>query len=341
MKRCRRLKIKNSSSHAGQARTFKIYERAVFRHPGNVALWQEYLNYASKVKATKRWRKIATQALRMHPTDVGLWKLAGTRAANYGDMGGAREYFMRGCRFCTTEPSLWLEYAKSEMDWLRKIEAKKARGATKKGVSAMEVIRAEEAAEQEGDVIALDDDDESAEEDDEDGPKMLLPDPESKTNDKKKASFDDEAIKKLESSPALNGAIPIAIFDISKKQPFYGAPAAEQFFELFATFTDVSYRDKIVEHVLNTMEEEFPTDPATCNSRVKQPIIGVDPHTVAFPQGLRVALARLKDNMETTSDKQALAVKTIAWMETILAVEDLDEGIRTVLTHTKKQLETL
>ncbi len=66
----------------------------------------EYLAFASKVKATKRWRKVATQALRMHPTDVGLWKLAGTRAARNGDMAGAREYFMRGCRFCNTDSYL-------------------------------------------------------------------------------------------------------------------------------------------------------------------------------------------------------------------------------------------
>ncbi len=65
------------------------------------------------------------------------------------------------------------------------------------------------------------------EDEDEDGSKMLLPDPEGDAGKKNKKQdlFDDEAAKKLETSPALSGAIPIAIFDISKKQPFFGAAA--------------------------------------------------------------------------------------------------------------------
>ncbi|KAH8890503.1 hypothetical protein GQ53DRAFT_747530 [Thozetella sp. PMI_491] len=335
-KRCRRLKIHSSSSHAGQGRTFKIYERAVNRHPGNVQLWLEYLAFAAKVKATKRWRKVATQALRMHPRDVGLWTLAGTRAAQNGDMAGAREYFMRGCRFCTNDASLWIEYAKCEMEWLRRIEAKKGRE-MKKGVTALQAIRAEEAAVQEGDMIALDED---SDEDDEDGPSLLLPDPEGdKAKKNKQKLFDEEAEKKLENSPALSGAIPMAIFDISKKQPFYGPEAAESFFELFGQSTGVSSHGKIVQHVLSSMEEQFPHHPSTCNCVVKAPIVGVDPHTAAFPKGLRESLALLSSNLEKTSDREALVAKTIAWIDPVLAIEDLDEGIRTVLEHTKRKLQ--
>ncbi len=42
---------------------------------------------------------------------------------------------------------------------------------------------------------------------------------------------------------------------------------------------------------------------------------------MAFPQGLRESLARLKLNMEKTSDKEALVARTIAWIEPILAAE--------------------
>ncbi|KAG4269746.1 hypothetical protein FPRO04_03406 [Fusarium proliferatum] len=89
-KRCKRLRIRHlQSAHAGQGRTLAIYERGVNRHPGSSALWREYLSYTSSVKASKRWRKTMTNALRMMPTDPELWTMAGRRSAKNGDMAAA------------------------------------------------------------------------------------------------------------------------------------------------------------------------------------------------------------------------------------------------------------
>ena len=85
--------------------------------------------------------------------------------------------------------------------------------------------------------------------------------------------------------------------------------------------------------------EKFPKSPATCSCVVRQPLIGVAVNTAEFPKALRESLARLKVAMGETTDKKALAKKLVAWIETMLAVEGLDEAIQTVLAHTKKSLE--
>jgi U3 small nucleolar RNA-associated protein 6 len=302
-----------------------------------VPLWLAYLDFAAQVKASKRWRRVATRALRLHPTDASLWTLAGRRAAQAGDMERARAHFLRGCRFCNREPTLWVEYARCEMEWLARVEAKKNGKGVRKGVDALAAIKATE-AEQEGDVIEFDDEDDESGDDD----GLMLPDPdaaEGAGRKKKPNVFDEEETKKLEQSPALNGAIPMAIFDIARKQPFFGAAAADKFFDVFAGFDNVSSRDNILQHVLSAMEELFPNDPCTWSCKIRQPLIGVDMQTPAFPKALRESLARLKGALEMTHDKKLLAAKLVPWVDSILAQESLDEAIRTVLEHAKRSLE--
>ncbi|KAL2258969.1 hypothetical protein VTK26DRAFT_7509 [Humicola hyalothermophila] len=253
-------------------------------------------------------------------------------------MGRARAHFLRGCRFCTAEPTLWVEYARCEMEWLGRVEAKKAGNGVRKGVNAMEAIRATEAV-QEGDIMLFDEDGEES--GDEEG-ELMLPDPDAEENGRKvmaKKVFDEEATRKLEQSPALSGAIPMAIFDIAKKQPFFGPAAAEMFFDAFAVFGNVSSQGRIVQHVLDAMEELFPDHPCTCSCQVRQPLLGIDVHTAAFPKALRESLARLKGVLEKTTDRKALAVKVVSWVDGILVNEGLDAAIRTVLEHTKRSLE--
>ncbi|EON98463.1 putative u3 small nucleolar rna-associated protein 6 protein [Phaeoacremonium minimum UCRPA7] len=329
-KRCRRLKIKHATSHAGQAKVFNIYERAVFRHPGSVTLWRQYLDYAADVKATRRWRKIVTRALRLHPMDAGLWAMAARRAARNGDMDNARSLFMRGCRFCNTEPVLWIEYARSEMEWLGRMEGKK-------GTKALAAARSAE-TEEEDDIIRLNDD--SEDEDDDDGDDVLIPDLAAADGKKAKKVFNEEAVKKLEKSPALDGAIPRAIFEVSKKQPFFGPEAAEAFFNLFSLFTDVGAQAKLIQFVLDSMAEMYPNHAATCSCLVRHPLVGVDVSTAAFPKALRESLARIKVQTEATEDRELFTAKTVGWIDPILAKEDLDSALRTVLEHTKRKLES-
>lgn len=268
--------------------------------------------------------------------DVALWKLAGRRAAIDGDMEGARGFFMRGCRFCNSSPELWVEYARVEMEWLERQEKKK--GGKEKGHEASNAAHAVD----EGDVMMFDDEDEDDFGDGADGD-VIIPDPLADEENKKakeaRQALEGDALKKLENSPALEGAIPKAIFDVARKQPFWSAPAGEVFFDMFAEFPRVSAQPTIIQHVLDAMVETYPTHPSTCSCVIRQPLIGVDVATAAFPRALREVLARIKLQTDKTEDAGKLASKTIAWISSVLSKEDLDGGVRTVLEHTKRKLE--
>ncbi|RYP57090.1 hypothetical protein DL769_009696 [Monosporascus sp. CRB-8-3] len=326
-KRCRRLQIRTSSAHAGQGRVFAILERAVGRHQGSVELWKEYLSYARDMKATKRYRKVMTRALRLHPAKSELWVLAGRRSAASGDLPTARSFFMRGVRFCMREPTVWLEYARCEMEWLERMEARKG----KKGGTETAI---REQAEHSDDEIRFDEDGSDNDDDVDENGRFVLPDLEKAA----KKVFDDATAQKLEKNPALDGAIPLAIFDISKKQSFFNATVAEQFFDLFAMFKKVSSQARILQHVLDTMQEVYPNDPSTCYCHIQQPLVGASINTPAYPKALREALARLKSTLATTTSQPKLAEKVRSWIVPVLASENLDAGIRTVLEHTLRTL---
>ncbi|KAG7134802.1 U3 small nucleolar RNA-associated protein 6 like [Verticillium longisporum] len=327
VKRCERLKIRHvASQHATQARVLAIYERAVTKRPASKELWLDYLTYTERIRATKRWRRTMTRALRLMPRDAELWVLAGRRAAKNGDMGTARGYFMRGCRFCTVDGGLWIEYARCEMEWLAKME--RNRKDSKRG-GKVGPLAGEQVAE--GDAIMFNVGDEDL--DDEDEGAAIMPEPEAE-----EPVFDDKTASTLERNPAMDGAIPMAIFNIARKQPFYNDATAELFFNLFAVFTKVSAQSVLIQHVLAAMQEDHQTAASTWSCYTRFPLVGINPYTADFPRGLREALSRLKVGLEATSESTLMKAKTTAWIEPILGLEDLDEGIRVVLEHTKAKL---
>ncbi|CAK7241907.1 MAG: U3 snoRNP protein [Sporothrix thermara] len=360
-KRCRRLKIKQSTSFTSQGRIFQTFERGITKHPGSKELWRAYLEFAAQEKATKRWRRIMTRALRMLPSDSALWVVAGRRAAADGDMEGARGLFMRGCRFCTSEPLVWVEYARVEMEWLARLEKKRGTTAFNASVAA---IAAEAAASadnkkksrnvyEEGEGMALfDSDDEDGDgggdDGDDDGdfsnnailPKSLVNDPLAKN---KKPVFTDAMVRKLAATPALEGAIPRAIFDAAAKQPFFNADAAEIFFDLFVHFSTTvpTAQPMLVAHVFDVMDTQYPKEAATWNCRVKKCLLGLNPNDAAFPRALGAALKIMKEGLADTTNKVRLSAKSSAWIDALLARSEsgLDVGLRAVLEDTRRKLD--
>ncbi|CAK7273780.1 U3 snoRNP protein [Sporothrix epigloea] len=356
-KRCRRLKIKQSASFRSQSRIFQTFERGVTKHPASKELWRAYLAYAAEEKATKRWRRIMTRALRMLPSDGALWVMAGRKAAGDGDMEGARGLFMRGCRFCTSDSLVWVEYARVEMEWLKRLEKKRGTAAFSASVAAIaaEAARPDKKKNrnvyEEGEGMALFESDDEEGEGDDDGddgdfsnnailPKSLASDPLAKN---KKPVFSDEMVRKLAATPALEGAIPRAIFDSAIKQPFFSANAAETFFDLFVHFSTAvpSAEPMLVAHVLATMDSIYPKEAATWNCRMKKCLLGLNPNDAAFPRALGTALKSVKEGLADTTDKVQLAAKSSAWIDALLARSEsgLDAGLRSVLEDTRRKLD--
>ncbi|PQE14399.1 hypothetical protein CJF30_00006995 [Rutstroemia sp. NJR-2017a BBW] len=328
-KRCKRMRIKGSSAHTGQARIFNIFERGVKKHPGDLALWMSYLEFARNAKATKKFKAILTAAIRLHPTKPELWLYAAKWALELeADMNEARSYMQRGTRFCTMNKDLWIEYAKLEMIYLAKI-------ALRRKILGLDIDRTieapkeiEEPATESGfetsqDVIAIPEFQDNTMQ-----PSLMA-----------KVGVDKEAAQDPMNTPALNGAIPLAIFDVARKQPFFSPAAAEDFFDMFAAFTQVRCLPRILQHVLDCMRESYAKEPSTCNCYVRQPLIGIDHNSPEFAVALGSSLNRLRESMEVTNNKPQLSMKTKAWIEGILKYSDLDPAIKTVLEHTARKLE--
>ncbi|KGQ10879.1 hypothetical protein BBAD15_g3780 [Beauveria bassiana D1-5] len=208
------------------------------------------------------------------------------------------------------------------------MEDKKRRSGGAKSSSKEAILPARRPADD--DELRLEDTDDESE--GEDG--VILPEP---TRAQAKV-IDESATQQLAANPALDGAIPMAIFDIARKQAFYKPDVAERFFLMFATFRQLPVYPRIAQHVLDALTSQCPRDPATANCLVRQPIAGVSPLTADFPRGLREALPRLEEQLAATSDRAVLVKKTETWIDECLAVEGLDEAIKTVLEHTKSSL---
>lgn len=328
-KRCKRLQIRNSTTHAGTGRIFSTLERAVNRHPADVELWKAYLAYAHELKATKRYRKVMTRALRMHPAKPELWALAGHRAASNSDMQGARNFFLRGTRFCAKDAELWLEYARCEMEWLRKMEARK----NKKG-GAEKAIK--EQGEQTDDMIEFEEEDEES---DGEGGQLVVPDPDRTAGSKKVISTAEE--ENLKNNPALDGAIPLAIYDICRKQPFFKPETAEAFFSLFAEFSSVACSKRLLQHVLDTMSEAYPNEPSTVSCYVRQPLVGLETDQVEFLDGVEEALSRLESSLLITTRPEQLASRITAYLEDVVKSQGIEEGAQMILQHTMDKMSQI
>jgi U3 small nucleolar RNA-associated protein 6 len=288
-----------------------------------------YLEYVRQAKATKKFKGVLTSAIRLHPTKSELWLYAARwTLESEADMNGARSYMQRGTRFCTRSKELWIEYAKLEMIYLAKIVTRRKILGLDIEESSETLANLEEITDDIGfptaeDVIAIPDFKTHAIR-----PSMI-----------EGVKVDSEAVKDPMTTPALNGAIPLAIFDAARKQPFFCPAAAEDFFDMFASFTQVRCLPKILQHVLNSMMESYPGDSCTCSCYIRQPVLGIDPMSPEFPMAIGPTLDRLKEVMATAKSKTELSKKIKVWLERILGLDELDPGIQTVLRHTIRKLE--
>ncbi|KKF94628.1 U3 small nucleolar RNA-associated protein 6 [Ceratocystis platani] len=323
IKRCQRLKIRNlSSAHTAQVKLLSIYDRGVGRHPGHRSLWVAYLDYAASIKATKRWRLTVTRALRMRPTDAGLWIMAANKMAGHGDMASARRFYMRACRFCVYDGTVWAEYARCEMVWLAKLALKNSNN---KGAKPIDAVKPDQV--DENDRISLGgSDDESDSDDDE----IVRAD----ASGKAAAIFSTEAKQEL-TNPALDGALPLAIFKIARNQKFWDANAAELFFNVFTSFRGLPAHENLVQAVMDSLHESFPQSPVTLICQIRRPVAGISPLTADFPRGLREIVPLLKEALVTANDKKVFGEKATQWLDDLLATKGLDADIAKVLEYLK------
>jgi U3 small nucleolar RNA-associated protein 6 len=301
---------------AGQRSIYFLYNRATRKFSGDLTLWMQYIEFARKDKAYKRLNDIFTSVARLHPTKPELW----VHAANYfmdtqADITNARSYMQRGLRFCKNSEYLWLEYAKLETIYVGKIAGRRK-------------------------ILGLDVDPKTAQtQDDDDVDMITLPtvtaediNPSLKQDD----GVDEVALQNLASAPVLTGAIPLAVFDSAMKQFQGKARVAEQFFAMFTEFEQLACIPRILQHVLEYLQQTSPqsVESAICEFRMQ--LFGRNPADPDFPPALADAL-----DLITTATSQhpghvtrlsEVAVRELLSLQRLSAASDTDPAVQTVIS---------
>jgi U3 small nucleolar RNA-associated protein 6 len=160
--------------------------------------------------------------------------------------------------------------------------------------------------------------------------------------------IDQAALQRLAAAPAFSGAIPIAIFDSSMKQLKNNAlPAAEDFFDLVASFGSVPASQKILQHILEYLQSTAPTAIETTICEAKNQMLHISTQSAEFPAALGKSLATIKAGVDGATERQRpkyaekAATALLTWAETAAkSFEDdeaLDEDLVTVIEATIKR----
>ncbi|KAL8856935.1 MAG: hypothetical protein Q9178_006524 [Gyalolechia marmorata] len=322
--RAKRLGIK-ATDYTGQRRIFFVLDRATRKFHGDTALWMLYLSFARKQKANKKVSQIITSMLRLHPTSPELW----IYAANYAweetaDVTEARGYMQRGLRFCSHSKRLWCEYLKLEMIYIAKISARRR------------ILGLDLNFPQDGSIV----------EGESSGRDMITFSPVTTEDIVRQGSTADRPRpttpeNKFALTPALAGAIPIAIFDAAMKKfpadPNFGT----QLFDCVAEFHGLDCAKGILQHMVHFLMTAAPKDPATLTCFIHEPLVGLVAASTLLPKTLMEVVDRfqlamrninaLEVPLEQTSTRGAVSQHTIKWIATYLEYPELDPDIRAVL----------
>jgi U3 small nucleolar RNA-associated protein 6 len=305
-KRVKRLGIK-ATAHNGKRRVFFVFDRGTRKHPGDISLWMEAIDYAQKQKAYKKLQEMFTQVLRLHPTKADLW----IHAAQYsfeenGDMTEARSYMQRGLRFCQGSRTMWLEYARLEMLYIAKIH-------TRREVLGITADKREQPQhdEESEDVLPL--------------PRLTAMDinPEGEGHE-----VDTSTLETLEATPALSGAIPIAVFDAAMAQ-FEDPRFGFDFFNILLDFEDMPACRKVASHVEAALLKEHPGNWIAQACHIQIPVVSVSPSSPDFPPAFRQVVARLKEARKKANSPELLTWAKL-WLEKLMQTEDLDPALKMV-----------
>lgn len=322
-KRVKRLGIK-APPHAGQRRIFFILDRGTRKFPGDIGLWMQSIEYARKHKAHKKVSQILTNVLRLHPTKPDIWIYAAQFAIEeHADMTEARSYMQRGLRFCKNSKKMWLEYAKLEILYIAKIAARrKVLGIAVNGINE---TAGQSADDPDADVLML--------------PKVIKEDINPTLPDHN--DIDQVALGTLDSTPAMTGAIPIAIFDAGMAQFQNDSAFGKACFDLCPEFENVPCLRKIMHHIVEAMMGVNPDTWQAQACFIRVAVGGLDVSAPDFPPNLSTSLSRLKQALSQTQQNVDLAEDILGWVRALLDKNDLDPAIRQVMSAKKRSLEQL
>lgn len=259
-----------------------------------------------------------TNALRLHPTKPDLWVYAAQFALEEnGDMTEARGYMQRGLRFCKNSKDLWLQHFRLELNWIAKIHARRR------------ILGIEEDAARKEDVKVAGSED-----------LMLLP----KLTADDIAPADDQfdkvdvtALKNLEMTPIMNGAIAIAIFDAAMKQFAQNLDLGLTFFEDVQYLEDLPPTEAILSHIADVMEQVDSTAWQVCVVKVLLPTATISHTDHRFPSALRAVFAAISEGQARTKQQATFLEYCRGYLDG-LTKGDLDPALKLVISSKSQAL---
>ena len=319
-KRVRRLGVK-SVGHTGQRRVFSLFDRATKKFAGDLGLWMQYLEYARRQKALKKVAQILTAALRLHPQKSELWMYAARFALEENsDMMEARGYMQRGLRFCRSSRNLWLEYMKLELLYISKIASRHQI----LGISSeKQDLEDSKDAGSDEDMIRL--------------PKLTQND--IAPSDDPEAGVDKAALLKLEQSPLMTGAVPIAIFDAAMKQFDNEEALAKSFYDVVDEVQQIGCKARILEHIVKKLLATSPQSWQSMVCHIKVAVPGIPITSPEFPLALGSALSRARQYLPQASGTPMFVAEVDGWLGRMLEDTDLDPALVKVIDSTRSMLK--
>ncbi|KAL9640384.1 MAG: hypothetical protein Q9164_000327 [Protoblastenia rupestris] len=322
-KRVKRMGVK-ATNHSGQRRIFFVLDRATRKFHGDVGLWVQYITFARKQKSNKKVSEILTKVLRLHPTKPELWIYAASYAMEErGDTMEARSYMQRGLRFCKKSAKLWLEYARLELIHIAKIMGRRQILGLDQGTTVQNNTGVK-GGDIGGDMVVL--------------PAITAEDihPNIESTD----DVDQDTLDKMDASPVLSGAIPMAVFSAATKQFGGDDQLSLEFFDMVAKFDQLPCQAAILTKILEALQPSLSKSPAALIRHIRQPVIGVAIKSADFPTAFGSALSRIKPAIATLSSAQLRSVLSREMIEWLLSYleEDLDPDIRTVVQMTLRKI---
>lgn len=267
--------------------------------------------------------------MRLHPAKSELWIYAARTALDENfDTAEARSYMQRGLRFNKHSKTLWIEYAKFECIFIAKILARRRLlGIDTVDEDGGDLDKLADDMADNHDIIAL--------------PELAQESYPSLQEDK---SLDFHTLQSIESNQALDGAIPITIFDTATSTIPNDPSFAYSFFDLFSSFTNISCYKTLIHHVVEHMQITSPNSIETGICFTKEPLIGIEPTDPAYPVAFKTAISRLSTSLENVEGKSKLYDNVLRYIhDTIYAERDtpldpsLSKAVRLVLIKYLKQ----
>jgi U3 small nucleolar RNA-associated protein 6 len=322
-KRAKRLKIptKMETAYTGRRQIFFILDRGVKRFPGDLKLWMQYFEYSRKQQSHIKLKELFARCLRLHTTKPEMWIYAASvMFEDVADMMGARSYMQRGLRFCKDNREIWLQFAKLEMIYIEKIAARRRI----LGLDGQGKRKRETPAEVQDndDFIGL-----HAVTAEDINPSLSKAD-----------GMDEIALRNLENTPAVGGAIPIAIFDEAMKHFKNDERLAQDFFETVLGFSLAPCRRKVLQHISDHVKRTNRRTLTNWSCQIRLATFEIDPKSPKFPAALRQVLEMVKTAQSDLQDrKPQVAEMAVRHLSPFAAQEGLDPDLQKVLDATIRE----